>query len=336
MNSYLSLTKIGNLKLGIVNDGQPIQTENILVTLPTKEGTSNFKVFPGFDPKGEKEVEISLAFNKPELNFEVNYIGFIQLDDAEYIVKAKGLGEKLTMSPLYPDIYTDMEEIEHGELTQSKIEEFKMERTGFLKVMVSGVSSFGEVFYLKTKSANSIRAISDQLRILDVLTDGNSAGVPLILKPVKKDVNDKQVVYVTVGFKGDIVKDLSDVVSNLKNSSLNFKALEDLYSDSRETEDAVRFNDIKDDYEIKILSNKDNGVAKSVSAKKEDVETNPDIEYVVKVVNSLENTKGIPMTQFTALFASYKGNKKAFEEFLANDTNLKIGAFISQISANNS
>lgn len=334
MNSYLSLTKIGNLKLGIVNDGQPIQTENILVTLPTKEGTSNFKVFPGFNPKGEKEVEVSLVFNKPELNFEVNWIGFVQIDEAEYIVRATDLGEKLIMSPLYPDINTDMEEMEHGVLTQDKIEEFQMERTGFLKVMLTGVSSFGEVFYLKTKSANSIRAISDQLRILDVLTDGHSAGIPLVIKPIKKDVNDKQVVYVTIGFNGDISKSLSNVVSDLKNSPLNFKALENLYEESRESTPTVRFNDVKEDYEIKVLSNKDSGIAKSVTVS-EDEASDPVVEYVVELVNSLENTKGIPLTQFKALFGSYKGNKKAFEEFLSKEENLKIGSFIAQISANN-
>lgn len=328
----LSLTKIGNLKLGIVNDGQPIQTENILVTLPTKAGLANFKIFPGFCDKGEKKVEVSLAFNKPELNFEVNYVGFLQVDDVDYIIKASEMDEDLKMYPLYPDLNPDMPVISHGKLTNEKISFFNMERTGFLRVMLKDVSSFGEVFYLKTKSINSIRAISDQLRILDTLTDGNSAGIPLVIKPIKKDVNDKQIVYVSIGFEGDVTKDLSDIVTNLKNSSLNFDKVEEMYEAAREDYELVNYDDESENYTFKVLSDGDSGVATIITA--DSAPASKSAGYIATVMNSLEDTKGIPLPQFEALYNSFKGNKKAFEEFLENPENIKIGAFIGEISKN--
>lgn len=330
MKSPVSLTKIGNLKLGIINNGQPIQTEKILVTRPTKEGRANFKIFPGFDDNGESKVNVSLPFNKPELNFEVFYTGFLQIDEVEYIAKTEGIGKDLYFIPLYPDMNPEAEVILYGETSQEAMSDFGLERTGFLRAMVNGVSSYGEVFYLKTKSVNSIRAIQDQLKILNAITEGNVAGLPLVLKPVKKDIGEKQIIYVSIGFEGDIFETLNDMVYNAKEGPVNITALETLYEDERDFEEVIPYSEIKESSVIKVLSDGDSGITNIVT--KEAVQSEY-ADYISEVLSSID-TKGIPTSQFEALFSSFKEDKQKFEEFLSVDKNVEVMTIVKAIYEN--
>lgn len=229
----VSLTKIGNIKLGIVKNGKPIQTSRILITKATKEGQENFQILEGFSLDGEDKVNITLPFDQPNLNFEISYVGFLTIDGKDYMSKSEGLDKPIFLFPLNVEDF-GLPVYEVGLLDEKMINHYNMEKTGFLKCMINNVSGFGEVFYFKTKSINSIRAISDQLDIIYSLTNGKLAGIPLVLKPIKKDLEDKQILFLSISYEGSL-SSLNVFVLNRLNESLNFSALEELYKNSRET-----------------------------------------------------------------------------------------------------
>ncbi len=318
MKNMLSLTKIGNLKLGIVKNGKPIQTSRILVTRPTKEGGENFQILDGFDSNGETKVNITLPFNDNSLNFEVNYVGFLQLNNVAYISKSKGLGEDLILYPLEVENF-DLPSVNVGPLTEDLIKFYNLERTGFLKCMITGVSGFGEVFYFKTKSVHSIRAIEDQLRILSSLTGGNIAGIPLVLKPVKKDLDEKQILYISIAFEQDLIS-LGKLVKKALKNPVNIEAFEDDYIESRipelvtltETDIVKVERDLED--EIKIIQDQ-------VSEEKAE-ETKE--ELVMKSIIADMNVElAVPNATIYAVFSAMKYDKVIFREFLSGKPTLQ-------------
>jgi len=230
--NLLSLTKLGNLKLGRLNKGNVVSTETILVTTATKDNGENFSIFPNFNPDGESKLKVTLPFESPELNFETNFTTFLKVDDIEFIAKAKQVGSPIILHPLNPeDFHVGAKTL--GNLTKELKEKLSFEYTGFLKVMLPNVSSFGEVFYFKTKSINSIRAIQDQLRISSVLL-GGLANYPFILKPIRKDVQDKKTItYLSIGIDMDELVEYKKE-KEMYHDELNFAGLDELYQESRE------------------------------------------------------------------------------------------------------
>lgn len=314
----LSLTKLGNLKLGIVRNGKPIQTERILVTKATKEGEENFQILDGFNPDGEEKVKISLPFDSIDLNFEVNYVGFVTVNDVEYISKASDIGEDLILYPL--DVLDfNLPSIKIGALTEEMIETYNLEKTGFLKCMVENVSGFGEVFYLKTKSVHSIRAILDQLKILTSLTGGYLSGVPLVLKAIKKDIKEKQIVYVSVSYEGSL-KDLSSYISDRKNSEINFQNFEDFYVESR-IPNIVEY-DNKATIKIERDTEQEITEIQNQAEKEKAIETKEDV-LLSKLIKDAKVELTVPRETIYAVFKAMKFNEEEFTNFIKDDVTLQ-------------
>jgi hypothetical protein len=329
MKNLLSLTKVGNLKIGIVRNGKPIATERILVTTPTKENEENFKILRGFNEEGEEEVNVTLPFDDINLNFEVNYVSFATINEIEYILKAQDFGDKILAYPLNPEDF-DKKIIDMGELSNEKIEHFGMRRTGFLKVHLNGYSSFGEVFYYKTSSINTIRAITDQLKILSALTNGKIAGIPLVMRPIKKDVNEKQIVFISIGFKGGVNHEnfnilggnlsLSDFIEKRKHSKVNYAALEDLYKESRTPieEEIEAFENLKN-AKIEVDKNTEAEI-KEIENEAEKKEKGPEEIFVKEFFKEKEIT-AIPLSVGVGLFKSMK-TEEEFKEYFEEEKTL--------------
>lgn len=307
----LSLTKIGNLKLGIVKNGKPIQTTRILVTRPTKEGGENFQILDGFNPEGEEKVNIRLPFDDISLNFEVNYVGFLTIDGKEYISKAEDIGKDILLYPLNVEDF-ELDIINAGKLTEKKIVSYNMEKTGFLKCMLEGYSGLGEVFYLKTKSINTIRAINDQLKLLKALTRGALAGIPLTLKPIKKDVGEKQVLYVSISFNQDMLFDLGDYVYERENSPLDFEAFEKLYIEARTPDKIVKLSECKDK-EFKVEKDTEKEIQE---LEKEADEAKNELNEEEEIIKNLTSEYPVPFATFLAIYNAMEQNIEEFKEFL--------------------
>lgn len=314
----LSLTKLGNLKLGIVRNGKPIQTERILVTRATKEGEENFQILDGFNPDGEEKVKISLPFDNIDLNFEVNYVGFVTVNNVEYISKASDIGEDLILYPLDVSDF-ELPSIRIGALTEEMIETYNLERTGFLKCMVEGVCGFGEVFYLKTKSIHSIRAIVDQLTILTKLTNGHLSGIPLVLKAVKKDIKEKQVVYVSISYEGSL-KDLSTYITDRKNSEVDFKDFEDFYVESRQP--TIVEYDNKTELKIERDTEQEITEIQTQAEKEKVTETKEDI-LLNKIIKDEKIILSVPRETIYAVFKAMKFNVEEFTAFIKDEVTLQ-------------
>jgi len=254
MTDLLSLTKIGNIKLGKVINGNPLALEKMLVTRATKENAENFQPYPGFSKEGEDSLTVTLPFDSVALNFEVNYISFIEVDKVEYIAKAPKIGDSILLYPLNPEDF-GKKIIDFGKLTEKDIEMYEFKYTGFLKVMIPEVSNFGEVFYFKTGSINTIRAITDQLTITKTILNDKLTKIPLELKPVKKDLADgTQVVFLSIGIND---KTIYDYIENRKDldDMFDFESFDKLYYKSREQEEE---DIVKIDKKAKITLLKNN------------------------------------------------------------------------------
>lgn len=287
MTDLLSLTKIGNIKLGRVVNGNPLALERMLVTRATKENEENFQPYPNFDKKGLDKLTITLPFNDNDLNFEVNYITFLEVDKVEYIAKSPEIGKEIILHPLNPEDF-DKPSIDFGKLKEDMIEKYGFKYTGFLKVMIPGVSSFGEVFYFKTGSINTIRAIKDQLKITKTLLGGKIANIPLVLKPVKKDISDgTQVVFLSIGLDTNrqALREVSEDIS--VPAVFNFDEVDKLYKESRDANENIVAIDKK--AKVSILKKNEKEVVElqdldeKVKAKLEEEITEPaEIEVLTK------------------------------------------------------
>lgn len=309
----LSLTKIGNIKLGIVKNGKPIQTSRILITKATKEGQENFQILEGFSPDGENKVNITLPFDTTNLNFEVSYVGFLTIDGKDYMSKSEGLEKPILLFPLNVED-SGFPTYEAGLLDEKMITHYNMEKTGFLKCMIEKVSGFGEVFYFKTKSINSIRAITDQLNIIYSLTGGKLAGIPLVLKPVKKDLEDKQILFLSISYEGSL-SSLNNFVIDRKNDVLNFEALESLYKSSRETTGI----ELPEDLKIKIDKDAEKEMIeiKELAEEKEEIISETDIA-LKEIIGDFDK---IPVATLKQLFLKL-GNANFIDFF--NEGNIDI------------
>ncbi len=322
--NMLSLTKIGNLKLGLVKNGKPIQTSRILVTYPTKEGGENFKIWENFNPDGEASLNVKLPFDSVDLNFEKNFVGYVLVDNKEYIAKSEDLGKNLYFYPLNPEDF-DEPVIDVGELTEEMITQYALEKTGFLKCMIEGLSSYGEVFYFKTKSINSIRSIEDQLRLLSSLTGGILANIPLEIKAVKKDSGDNQIVFLSIGFKD--LSNLNKTIEDRKNESINYSAFEELYIKEREPDRIVALKDINKP--VQVLRDTESEIEEIV--KNASIETEKSKIIQGKIKNILkEKVEKYPMATLIVLFNIIE--EAEFKKFFEEERELKdILLYIKEI-----
>lgn len=331
----LSLVKIGNLKLGLIKDGRPIQTERILVTKASKDGEENFKILNGFNEDGEEKVRITLPFNNKDLNFEINFVGFLEIYNISYIAKSSGIGQDLILYPL--DEHLNRPNINVGKLTEDLIIEYNLEKTGFLKCMLDGVSGFGEVFYFKTKSINSIKSINDQLTMLSALTKGRLMGIPLELKPVKKDINDEtSITHLSISFTGTL-SELGEIISNSDLNAVDCEAYEKMYVDSRDSAEVISLNEAKltENFSMKILRDTESEI-KYIENSAKNVQSDERI-FIENLMKENELViEAVPMATLVSLFNTMGGQDKASEflEFIKDDVNLpKIFAKIKEISS---
>lgn len=225
----IRLPKIGNLKLGLVRNGKPIATSRILVTKATKEGLENFKILDGFNEDGVETVNISLPFDDINLNFEVSYAGFLTINGIEYIAKAEDIGSDILIYPLEIE-NEDKTSYNVGTLTEELVEKFAMSRTGLLRCMLENYSGFGEVFYLKTQSINTIEVIRSQLKIISSLTNDRLAGIRLRLRAIQKDIDDKSITYISIS----PTETLNEDIINRETTKIQYEAFQDMYVSSRE------------------------------------------------------------------------------------------------------
>lgn len=322
MNELLSLTKVGNLKLGLVRSGQPIATERILVTLPTKESEENFKIMPGFKENGEEKVNVTLPFDDIDLNFEVFNVAFITVNEVEYIAKAKEYTDRVLLYPLNVEDF-DKPVIDFGEFSAEMEEKYTFKKTGFLKVHMVGISGFGEVFYFKTNSINSIRTIRDQLTILSSLTGGKLAGLELVLKAVKKDVKEKQIIYLSISFAKNIYgEEMASYLAAREASKVQQAKMEELYIASRTPEKIIPIEELKD-AKIEIDTNKD----VEISEIKEQSEK--ESENKESALTELFKEKGIskiPASMGVALHKAFveAGKEEEFEDYLTDELTLPV------------
>jgi len=320
--NLLSLVKIGNLKIGLVKNGKPIATERILVTEPTKDNTENFTIMHGFNVEGEESVKITLPFDKPELNFEVNYVIFAKINDIEYMIKAEKIGAPLLAYPLNIEDF-DKKVINMGKLSAALIKKYQLKRTGFLKAHLVGVSGYGEVVYFKTQSANSIRSIQDQLNALTALTKGNIAGLELEIRALKKDINEKEIVYVSVSYRGDIITGLGEYLEQRDNSKVSIAAFEKAYEASRklaekDIEDLKEMKDVK----VEIDTSKESEIDELTDAanKENEKALSEEGEYVKELFEKNGIVK-IPVPVGVNALKSFE-TKEEFEEFFSEERTL--------------
>lgn len=310
MKNLLSLTKIGNIKIGKQVNGNPLALEKILVTRATKEYEENFQVYNGFDKEGVEDLEITLPFNDIDLNFEINFVAFMSVDKVDYIAKTPSMDEDVILYPLHPEDF-DKDSINFGKLTEEKAKQYNFKETGFLKVMIPEVSGYGEVFYFKTSSINTIRAISDQLKITKKLLDGNLANIPLILKPVKKDLQDgKQIVFLSISY--DII-DLKTMKDDIELAVFLKDSINDIEKEYSESRDSVNIVDIdknakivvstKDSFEVVNLEDKEEKIneileKEDITGKAEkdailEVKSKLPVALVVKYLKALKSAEGV-------------------------------------------
>jgi len=244
------LIKIGNIKTGVVNNNLPIALDKMIVTLPSKDDSENFLPHPAFLREGEPQMldslTVSLPFNDPKLNFEVSYIGFAEIDNIPYILKSEDIGKPLYAFPLgeQNEDKTVYEVVK--KLSEENIGTFGLRLNGLLRVYISGVSSIGEVFFYKTSSINSIKAIQSQLELLHSMTKGHLAYIPLTLKVVSKETDKGTIHYLSIGYgllkvldPIDMLEKLETEVSKLvalEGSSISIEAFEKTYKEEREKE----------------------------------------------------------------------------------------------------
>jgi hypothetical protein len=321
----MTLTKKGNLKIGVVRDGKPIQTSTILVTTPTKDGQENFRIMDGFNPDGEKSVSVILPFDKPELNFEVGYVGFANIEEQEYILKATDIGEPLYMIPLYTIDETIKVIRISKNLTHKDIAMYKLEKSGFLQVMVKDISGYGEVFYFKTKSINTIANIQNQLKMYSTLTKGHLAGLELEMSPVRKEIGENEVMYISLAYKGDIFVGLEEYRKNRANAVLDISAFEELYSEK------FVFNDFIDMKELDPTVN----INFNISAEEELVEMEKEVvkednfenlKFLMKEKLKEENFEifeMVPIQLSNQVFLTFDKNIEKFEKFLESKPSVK-------------
>ena len=312
MTDLLSLTKIGNIKLGKVVNGNPLALEKMIVTRATKENAENFQPYPGFETDGLESLTVTLPFDSVALNFEVNYITFIEVDKVEYIAKSPNVGEDVLLYPLNPEDF-DKKIINFGALTTKMIESYEFRYTGFLKVMIPEISNFGEVFYFKTGSINTIRAITDQLTITKTILKGKLTKVPLELKPVKKDLADgTQVVFLSIGLNDKTIYEYLERRKDL-DAVFDFEAFDKLYYESRtqEEEDIVKIDKKakvvllkSNNKEVISLENKDEKLNSTLD--KEDVKDDADRDIIKRFA------EGRQVAILTKYLAFIKGNEEDY------------------------
>jgi len=311
----LSLTKIGNLKIGLVSKGRPIATERILVTKATKNNQENFTIYPGFNPEGENELEVKLPFNDPELNFEVSYTSFGKIGEDNYLFKAKDFGEKVYAIPYEKE---ELLTFDMGVLNEELQKKLKMEKTGFLRVMVPGVSGYGEVFFFKTKSVNTIAAIQSELKILHTLM-GGLYDLPLVIKPIKKDTEEGSFVFMSISLKDSSSEFIAEYLEKSEKIHKRVKKLEKLYKKEREfiatvynLGDAIIFIDNDNDQEY---------VNKNIKVDKNQ-------EYLEAFVQ--KHKISLPIASLKALLSV--STKKTFEDFILNTEDLDTVSLMKEVA----
>ena len=319
-NSPLSLVKIGNIKIGLKVNGLPVPTEKILITMASKEGEENFAVFPGTNKNGEDKVNVTLPFNKPELNFEISLVSFAQINGKDYIIRAEREEAEIFAIPL-----DDREEkpIYLGTATRELIDRYKLERTGLLRVMVEGISGFGEVFHFKTKSVHTIEAISNQLKMLSILTGKKLADMPLELKAYKRDnTQGEKFTFLSIS-----AKDLS-VIERQRERDLSYiKDFETLYVKSRKvTKEEARELSLTD--VIDIYNKPDEGFVNiNESNELTDIE-----KEVFAIKEELKIPKKIPLGTLVRLYEKLNKDKEKFKNFfLENKEDISLEKVLAKI-----
>ena len=339
------LVKIGNIKIGEKRKGKPIVREGLLVTQAVKDNEEEFFLpFPGFTRSGEESLEITLPFDNPDLNFEVGYVSFgnVRFFTEEYIKLRKtnpeeaekmeeekkyekivpymireinDKGTKLIigvpLSEYAPDVQAPF--LYFSKSSEEMKKELKMELTGILKVMIHGVSGWGEVFHFKTKGKITINAIKHQLQTIDKITKGKTAGLVLKMKAFRKQFKDRVFPFVDISLPATDMTKLKDITSAhlaaRKDEILDIKELEREYAD-RYPSLTEFFKGYKTKFDIEFEENEDviheieDEESEEIGTSKEDIE---------KIVALLSEKFNLKVTQKNVLESLVKKVRNFFE-----------------------
>jgi len=339
------LVKIGNIKIGEKRKGKPIVREGLLVTQAVKDNEEEFFLpFPGFTRSGEESLEITLPFDNPDLNFEVGYVSFgnvrffteeyiklrkTNLEEAEKMEEEKKYekivpymireindkGTKLIigvpLSEYAPDVQAPF--LYFSKSSEEMKKELKMELTGILKVMIHGVSGWGEVFHFKTKGKITINAIKHQLQTIDKITKGKTAGLVLKMKAFRKQFKDRVFPFVDISLPATDMTKLKEITSAhlaaRKDEILDIKELEREYAD-RYPSLTEFFKGYKTKFDIEFEENEDviheieDEESEEIGTSKEDIE---------KIVALLSEKFNLKVTQKNVLESLVKKVRNFFE-----------------------
>jgi hypothetical protein len=172
----LFLNKLGNIKIGGLKNGLPMQYIKIFVTNTSKEGEENFKPFSEDYASGVDYLNVVLPYKKnPLRNFDSGKISFLELNGSiKYY--AKIISDNILLFPLQPNMKNPSEPLPVINIGEVKDWEAKLdfkERGILYTQIINSTENFGYldpvggngVFLFKTSSAHSISEIKNTLNL---------------------------------------------------------------------------------------------------------------------------------------------------------------------------
>ena len=217
-NLLSGLAERGKIKIG--NKGQkrtsangnefqaPQKLDHFLITTTARGGDGNFLRDVGLhNMLGDKPVEIPvvLLYDDIDLNFQTRYCSYVGRTawcsgDGEQAERIREGGGRV----LVPCTCERVEQTYKGQ--------DKCKPNGKLSVIIQGAEVVGGVWVFRTTSFHTIRGILSSLALIQRITGGPLAGIPLMLTLAPKTVvdpttNKNQTVYiVSLEFRGSMEK----------------------------------------------------------------------------------------------------------------------------------
>lgn len=155
------LPKLGNIKIGGLEKGEPKRFDKIRITSTGKKGEENFEPHPNYpSPLSKLQVILPLGRN----SFDVSKISFLKIEGFRFM--AKDIGGSVYLFPIDPN-YTNPQKpfpvFRYGK-TASFEESLELKTRGILYVLPID-SPYVGAFHFKTHSANSIMEIQNAIEL---------------------------------------------------------------------------------------------------------------------------------------------------------------------------
>lgn len=211
------LPEIGKIKIGMKGDQRqsrsggsyqlPVKLDHFVVTTLERGEDGNFlKDREVHNRFGEKptELPVILLYNDPSLNFQSRWACFVGTrlwctGDGENAIRKQKDGSAIhwdcTCERAAPDFKTD---------------QYRCKTAGVLSVMLADMENVGGVYKFRTTSYNTVVNIMSSMALIQRITGGTLAGIPLTMAIRPKTVvtpidNKTQKVYVVgLEFKGSM------------------------------------------------------------------------------------------------------------------------------------